>query len=548
MAAGLGAGASRRGRSLSPAAPPNAPRPRLGISAIPSAIAGAALSLVLLGALAPESEPARRPVLTSLLGLVIVLGVLGPPLCERLGLGLVVPFVRVQLALSGIHADRTFSMAKLFRLQLRQRQAQGQQGQPMVLSCGRAWSWADVDSASDAVAAYARKLLGSERSAGGATIAVMMHNSAGLVVVMLGLAKAGGVTAAMLNPALRGKSLRHCLSVSQAVAVFAGPDVLAVGGVLGDLAGAAIRQGGGGSPRGWNVFSCSDNCGLPEHGSEDRDNAMSGEYLGVRSLHAELRRTAPSEGELAAAAAATAVEHPPAALAYVFTSGTTGLPKACKISHAREASGGYYFSLINRITCADRLYSPIGLYHSAGSLALAICLVTGCSLVLPKKFSASGTIPDCRDSAATVLVYIGEMLRYILNVEPTPRDKEHSLRMAQGNGLRPGVWGRFVGRFDIPNGGVREYYSSTEGTVTLVNCRGRQHSVGYLPPWAKWFYRVPVVRVVQGGDAAAGAGGSSTPVPVRDPATGLCVECAAGEQGELLGPIDSSDPAAQFDG
>eukprot|EP01052_Picozoa_sp_SAG31_P031708 SAG31_NODE_3389_length_4328_cov_4.670449_4_plen_176_part_00 len=144
---------------------------------------------------------------------------------------------------------------------------------------------------------------------------------------------------------------------------------------------------------------------------------------------------------------------------------------------------------INRIVSADRLYSPIGLHHSAGSLSLAIALVTGASLVLPSKFSARRTIPECCKTNATVLVYIGEMLRYMLNAPPDSSDKTHSLRLIQGNGLRSGVWSRFVERFGIQPAAVREYYSSTEGTVTLINSRGRPCAVGYLPPWAKWAVR-----------------------------------------------------------
>jgi fatty-acyl-CoA synthase len=60
---------------------------------------------------------------------------------------------------------------------------------------------------------------------------------------------------------------------------------------------------------------------------------------------------------------------------------------------------------------------------------------------------------------------------YIVNTPRTDQDTIHSIRLLQGNGLRADVWDKFVTRFAIPPGGVREYYSSTEGTVTLVNVR-----------------------------------------------------------------------------
>ena len=63
---------------------------------------------------------------------------------------------------------------------------------------------------------------------------------------------------------------------------------------------------------------------------------------------------------------------------------------------------------------------------------------------------------------------------------------------------------------------------------------GRRHAVGYLPFWARWVYRVPIVRVKDGA-------------LVRS-ASGLCEECLADEAGEVLGPLGNSSAADRFDG
>jgi acyl-CoA synthetase (AMP-forming)/AMP-acid ligase II len=94
-------------------------------------------------------------------------------------------------------------------------------------------------------------------------------------------------------------------------------------------------------------------------------------------------------------------------------------------------------------------------------------MLSGITLCIGKKFSTSRFWDDIRDSEATAFVYVGEAARYLLNNPPSPRDKEHKVRVVFGNGLRPDVWKRFQDRFGIDT--VAEFFNSTEGVFGLIN-------------------------------------------------------------------------------
>ena len=97
------------------------------------------------------------------------------------------------------------------------------------------------------------------------------------------------------------------------------------------------------------------------------------------------------------------------------------------------------------VTDKDVLYTVLPLYHSAGGMLGAGCMVmTGVSMVVAPKFSASKFWKDCTVHKITVTQYIGELCRYLLNSPPTAFDKAHRVRIAVGNGLRREIWG-YVG-------------------------------------------------------------------------------------------------------
>lgn len=142
-------------------------------------------------------------------------------------------------------------------------------------------------------------------------------------------------------------------------------------------------------------------------------------------------------------------------------------------------AGPHFWARFYGFTEKDRVYVSLPLYHSAATaLGVIVSWVSGATLILARKFSASSFWDDCRRNNATVIQYIGEICRYLLNNPESPLDKVHSIRLAHGNGMRPDVWNRFRDRFGIPL--IGEWYASTEGTGALTNYNTGPHGAGAI--------------------------------------------------------------------
>lgn len=157
-----------------------------------------------------------------------------------------------------------------------------------------------------------------------------------------------------------------------------------------------------------------------------------------------------------------------------YVSGSTGLPKCCpfEVGRAFVLQGPRIKSCgMKPGPNGDRWYNCMPFYHGTGHTVAVTCLTTGITLCIGRKFSTSGFWNDIRDSDATAMVYVGETVRYLLTPPPSPLDKQHRVKLAFGNGLRPDVWARFAERFGIET--VAEIFNSTEGVLALQNiCRG----------------------------------------------------------------------------
>jgi fatty-acyl-CoA synthase len=211
----------------------------------------------------------------------------------------------------------------------------------------------------------------------------------------------------------------------------------------------------------------------------------------------------------------------------IFTSGTTGLPKASVMTHLRWAKSMAGFGGLGiRLRGDDTLYCCLPLYHNnALTVALSAVLRARATLALGRKFFASGFWNEAIANRATAFIYIGELCRYLLNQPERPPEREHSVRLAVGNGLRPELWDEFRRRFGI--GRIVEFYAASEGNIAFVNAFGVDRTAGFGPlPYA----------IVEADDTTGRA---------RRFADGRVHRVPSGGTGLLLAKVTGSSP---FDG
>ncbi len=355
-----------------------------------------------------------------------------------------------------------------------------------VIFEGKTLTWNELN-------AHANRYASALRARGlvrGDAVSVIMENRIEFLATIIALNKLG-VIAALINTNLTGKPLIHCIKITGSRMCIFGEERL-----------EAIAQ----------VRTDPDLQGIEN-------------WLFVADAGQELcPRWAMNLGEEAAGQDST---NPPQTgqntladtALYIFTSGTTGLPKASVISNRRFLLASA-LSYKGGLKCkeSDCIYLCLPLYHGTGLfLGVGAAFSTGASMVIRRKFSGSNFLSEIREHGATCFIYIGELCRYLLNVPATADDHHNPLISMMGNGLRPDVWHQFKARFGIKR--VAEFYGSSEGNVAFVNMLNKDCTVGMTS--------IPVALVKYDVDADEIA---------RD-AQGRCIRAAAGEPGLLLGRI-----------
>ncbi|MDT5258473.1 MAG: fatty-acyl-CoA synthase, partial [Mycobacterium sp.] len=213
----------------------------------------------------------------------------------------------------------------------------------------------------------------------GDVVGIMLRNSPNAVLAMLAAVKCGAV-AGLLNYHQHGEVLAHSLGLLDAKVLIAETD----------LVSAVAECGGSGTT----------------------------DTLTVEDLE-RFAVSAPATNP----ASASAVQARDTAF-YIFTSGTTGFPKASVMTHRRWLAALAAFGGLGlRLKSSDTLYSCLPLYHNnALTVALSSVINSGSTLALGKSFSASKFWDEVIASDATAFIYIGELCRYLLNQPPKGTD------------------------------------------------------------------------------------------------------------------------------
>jgi fatty-acyl-CoA synthase len=354
-------------------------------------------------------------------------------------------------------------------------------------------SYRQFDAFANRVARWAR----AQGLKPGDCVALFMSNRWEYVAIWYGLSKVGVVTA-LINSQLFGHSLAHCIKVGEAkCAIIDGHRAEAYVSAQCETP-AWVYQG---SIEGPHDFGAA----LETYDDAPADKAW-------RS------RVQPGDPVLK-----------------MYTSGTTGLPKAALMTHIRALYYLNVFAITAQARPDDRMMMVLPLYHATGGLCGVGCALSfGGSLVIRDKFSASAFWPDVKRFKATLFMYVGELCRFLVNSPETPEEKDHTLRCAIGNGMRRDVWDAFQARFDLEQ--IIEFYGSTEGNVGLVNATNQPGAIGRIPSYLKKRFNIELV-----------AFDIENEKPIRG-ADGFCRVAENDEVGEALGRIDPNDARFRFDG
>ncbi|NP_001011348.2 long-chain fatty acid transport protein 6 [Xenopus tropicalis] len=373
-------------------------------------------------------------------------------------------------------------------------QARRVPNKPFLIYQEQVYTYRDVDRRSNQVAQVFMKYSPLEKED---TVAMLMSNEPDFLNVWFGLAKLG-CRLAFLNYNIRSRSLLHCFHSSGAKMLIVGADMVeTLEEILPNLQEDNISV--------WVM-------------------AKEVSIKGVNTILDKLEHVTdkPVPQHLCHVSSIRA------ATLYIFTSGTTGLPKAALISQLQTLKGAAGIWAFGG-TEDDIVYITLPLYHSAASLiGIGGSIYLGATCVLKKKFSASQFWIDCKKHNVTVVQYIGELCRYLCNQPLKEGEKDHKVRMAVGNGVRSDVWKEFIRRFgDIK---MCELYGATEGNICFMNHTGKIGSVGRSNIFYKLLFPFELIKYDIQKDE-----------PIINE-QGWCERVKKGETGLLISQVNKNNP------
>ncbi len=213
--------------------------------------------------------------------------------------------------------------------------------------------------------------------------------------------------------------------------------------------------------------------------------------------------------------------------ALIFTSGTSGAPKAVICTQRRLLVTGNRMTTMLDIGSDDVGYVAMPLFHSnAVMVGWAPSIVAGASVGLARRFSVSGWLPDVRRYGATWFNYTGKPLSYLVASPEQPDDADNTLRVAFGNEGAPQV----LDRVRLSDSGSR---SSTPSAPPRA---ASPSSATWRPDPGPWAWPVRPSGVVD-------EDGQECPPASHDVAGRRC-----STRGECVGEIVNTDGAGPFEG
>lgn len=313
---------------------------------------------------------------------------------------------------------------------------------------GKELSWKAFDNLVDV---FAFNFL-SEGFNSGEGVALMVENRLEFLIILFALNRIG-IAPGLINTSLTGQGLAHCINEIHASRIIFGCEVETPVAEVADLLEYIDNQG----------FYI-----VPDGNDIELEGHPWAKVLvkpGKDTARPEIKSLVRND----------------ATCCYIFTSGTTGLPKASKISHDRWFKASLGFKLFSiKTKRSDRYYLCLPLFHgNALFVGIGSAILGGASVFLRRKFSASNFLKEARTYQTNTFIYIGELCRYLLHSEQSNDDWDNPIVKCAGNGLKPEIWEEFKTRFGLKRMG--EFYASTEGNVAFMNYFNKSQTIGISP-------------------------------------------------------------------
>jgi len=317
--------------------------------------------------------------------------------------------------------------------------ARAEDDRPGVMDEHHTWTWREAVGEGAARGALARSLFAD----GLPHVGVLLPNGPEYLFWLNGAALAGAAVVG-INPTRRGEALAADVRATDCTVIVTDPE------------GAALLEGL--------------SLGVPEDNllvtGTARYDELVARFAGGREAQALIDGAAEIDGD--------------SLYLLIFTSGTTGVPKAVRCTQGRlagiaeVAAPGYGYGP------DDVCYCPMPLFHGNALMALwGPTVMVGAAIAVRPRFSASAFLDDVRRFGATKFSYVGKAIAYILATPERPDDAENTLTSAFGTEASVRDRDRFRKRFGCY---LIEGYGQSEGGASMNPVLGMPKGAIGKPP------------------------------------------------------------------